>query len=223
MVASTNRFFGSHGASADLTKEGTLRFSRPSTGMILGAIAVFVALGGTAFAAGATVVNIADPTTPANVAKVDASGRLQVNGAAAVTNTVNTELAAPSAYLHSTTFAIVNSRGCLVLTQPPTNKAMIVREVRVDVFADPSPGPDEDLTIYRDSTCTSQVADVNPATVGETVLPFDPGLGIPANSGISARATGSVEAEAYVDAYSVSASSVPATPATATPPPTQRP
>ena len=99
---------------------------------------------------------------------------------------------------------------------------MIVREVRVDVFADPSPGPDEDLTIYRDDSCARQVADVNPATVGETVLPFDPGLGIPASSGISARAAGSVEAEAYVDAYSVSSSSVPATPATATQPRTQQ-
>jgi hypothetical protein len=201
-----------------------MRFSRPTTGTALGAIALFLALGGTAFAAGATVVNIADPATPANVAHVDASGRLQVNGAAAITNTVNTELTPPSAYLHRTTFAIVNSRGCLVLARPLAGKAMVVREVRVDVFGDPSPGPDENLVIFNDSTCTNQVADVNPATVGETVLPFDPGLGIRANSGISARATGSVEAEAYVDAYSVPSASVPSTPATpATPPSPSQP
>jgi hypothetical protein len=195
-----------------------MRFSRPSTGTILGAIAVFVALGGTAVAATGTLVNIADPTTPANLAHVDASGKLQ----ASVGNTVNTQLTAPNTYLHTTTFAIVSSRGCLVLATPPSGKAMIVREVRVDVFGDPSPGPDQDLTIYRDNTCTSQVADVNPGTLGETVLPFDPGLGIPANSGISARATGAVEAEAYVDAYSVSSGSVPTTPASASQPRAQR-
>jgi hypothetical protein len=200
-----------------------MRISRPTTGTVLGAIALFVALGGTAIAAGATVVNIADPAKPANVAHVDASGRLQVGGAAAVTNTVNTELAPPSAYVHSTTFAITSGRGCLLLAQPPAGKALIVREVRVDVFGDPSPGPDEDIVIYSDNSCTNQVADVNPATVGETVLPFDPGLGIPVGSGISARATGSVEAEAYVDGYSVSATSVPAaSPATTSQPPAQQ-
>jgi hypothetical protein len=198
-----------------------MRFSRPSTGTILGAIALFVALGGTAVAATATVVNIADPTTPANVAHVDGAGKLQTAGSTNVTNTVNTQLAAPSAYLHTTTFALTSARGCVVLATPPAAKALVVREVRVDVFSDPSPGPNEDITIYGDATCTSQVADVNPATVGETVLPFDPGLGIPAKSGLSARAMGSAEAEAYTDGYTVSSGSVPAAPATATEAPPQ--
>jgi len=63
-----------------------MNFSRPSTGAILGGLALFVALGGTAVAA-ATVVNIADPTTPSRVAHVDAAGRLEVgdgNGPLAV-------------------------------------------------------------------------------------------------------------------------------------------
>jgi hypothetical protein len=196
-----------------------MRFTRPSTGTILGALALFIALGGTAFAAGATVVNVADPTTPATVAHVDKTGRLQVAGN--VSKTVTTQLAPPSAYLHTTMFAITSSRGCLVLATSPAGKAMVVRDVRVDVFSDASPGPDQDLVIFGDSTCTTQVADVNPATVGETVLPFDPGLGIPANSGLSARATGSVQAEAYTDAYSVPSASVPAAPSTASKEPAQ--
>jgi hypothetical protein len=57
-----------------------MRISRPSTGTILGGVALFVALGGTALAATATVVNIADPTTQANKAKVDASGALKTAG-----------------------------------------------------------------------------------------------------------------------------------------------
>jgi hypothetical protein len=189
-----------------------MRFSRPSTGTVLGAIALFVALGGTALAATGTVVNIADPTNAANLAHVNPAGALQTTGS--VTNTVTVQIAPPSAYIHTTTFAVTSTRGCLVLATPPAGKAMVVREARVDVFGDPTPGPDQDITIYSDTTCTKQVADVNPGTVGETVLPFDPGLGIPANSGLSARATGAAEAEVYTDAYSVPSGSVPAIAAT---------
>jgi hypothetical protein len=64
-------------------------------------------------------------------------------------------------------------------------------------------------------TCLNQIADVIPATVGDTVLPFDPGLGIPAKSGLSVLVTGSPQAEVYTDGYSVSAGSVPAAAATA--------
>jgi hypothetical protein len=46
-----------------------MRIKRPSVGTVLGALALFVALGGTALAgtalaAGSTIVNIADPATP---------------------------------------------------------------------------------------------------------------------------------------------------------------
>jgi hypothetical protein len=65
-----------------------MRISRPSTGTILGAVALFVALGGTAVAATGQIVNIADPTTAANVAKVDSSGALKTAGTASVTGVV---------------------------------------------------------------------------------------------------------------------------------------
>ena len=57
------------------------RFSRPRAGTILAGLALFVALGGTAMAA-ATVVNIADPTTPSRVAHVDSAGKLEVGDGA---------------------------------------------------------------------------------------------------------------------------------------------
>ena len=188
-----------------------MRFSRPSTGTILGAIAVFIALGGTAYAATVTVVNIADPTTPTRVAHVNASGQLQVNGPTTVTNTVATQLAPPSAYLHTTTFGLTGSSGCVTFATPPSGKAMILREVRVDVFSVSSTGPDQTVSVFTGAHCDgSQVADVNPATVGETVLPFDPGLGIKAGSGLSGFASGTVQAEVYTDGYSVPSSTVPA-------------
>lgn len=185
-----------------------MRISRPSTGTILGAIAVFIALGGTA-AAAATVVNIADPTTPANIAHVSSSGRLETAGSDSVTNTVSTQLAAPSTYLHS---EVEENAGCHAIAAPPSGKAMIVREVRVDVSQDPSPGVGQFVAIFADSNCAGlPVADVNPPTIGETTLPFDPGVGIPANSGLSTLISGSIEAELYTDGYSVASSQVPAT------------
>jgi hypothetical protein len=197
-----------------------MRFSRPITGTVLGATAVFIALGGTAFAAGATVVNIADPTNPANVAKVDASGKLQTSGS--VTNTVNTELTAPSAYLHTATFGLNSSQGCVTFATPPSGKAMILREVRIDVFSLTATGPAQNVVIDTGARCDgSPVADVNPATVGETVLPFDPGLGIKAGSGLSGFVDGTVQAEVYTDGYSVPSAAVPST--TVTPSPAQPP
>lgn len=50
---------------------------RPSAGTVLGGIALFVALGGTAAAATGTVVNIADPATASHVARVDVNGALK--------------------------------------------------------------------------------------------------------------------------------------------------
>jgi hypothetical protein len=65
-----------------------MHIPRPSPGTILGAVALFVALGGTALAATGTVVNIADPTTAANKAKVDTTGALKTAGTATVSGFV---------------------------------------------------------------------------------------------------------------------------------------
>ena len=58
------------------------RLRMPSPAMFVALGALTVALGGTAVAATnvASIVNIADPTTPANVAKVDTSGALRTGG-----------------------------------------------------------------------------------------------------------------------------------------------
>jgi hypothetical protein len=56
---------------------------RPSPAMVVAFIALMLALAGTAYAA-ATIVNIADPTNPANVAKVDTAGRLATTAAGTV-------------------------------------------------------------------------------------------------------------------------------------------
>jgi hypothetical protein len=178
-------------------------------------IAVFIALGGTAFAA-ATVVNIADPTTPAHVARVNASGQLQTSGSTTVTNTVNTELAAPGTFVHSLA-DLTNQGSCVEVSVPPSGKAMIVRQVRVSVFEDPSPGNGAFVAMYDSAACSpgTEVADASPATIGDTTIPFDPGLGVRANSGLSAFVDGGVGALVYTDGYSVASSQVPTTGVTA--------
>src|SRR5579875_1806125 len=183
-----------------------MRFSRPSTGTVLGAIALFIALGGTAFAAGATVVNIADPTTPSNVAHVNASGRLETAGSDSVTNTVTTEVAAPSTFVHAAQSNITASDGCTFVAEPPSGKALIVSNVLVNVLDDPSPGAGQVL-IWPNASCGgAPAAVVNPPSVGETTLPFDPGVDIPAGSQLSAQVVGSVEADINVNGYSVPSS-----------------
>jgi hypothetical protein len=65
------------------------------------------------------------------------------------------------------------------------------------------------VALYDDTTCSNLVGDVNPPTVGETVLPFDPGLGIASGSGLSMITNGSVAAEVYTDGYAVPPGQVP--------------
>jgi hypothetical protein len=63
------------------------RLNGPSPSMLVAVAALVVALGGTAVAA-STVVNIADPTAPAHVAKVDATGALHTAGTSTVSGYV---------------------------------------------------------------------------------------------------------------------------------------
>jgi hypothetical protein len=168
----------------------------PFAGIVVASAAIAIA--GSALAA-ATAVNIADPTKPARIAHVDAGGKLAV------------EQAAPADFYHAATFATDNTTGCVVIATPPVGKALIVRQVRVNVFSDPAPGADNNVAIYADSTCTSEVGDVNPATVGQTTISFDPGLAIPAGSAVSASIPphASVRAEEYVDGYTIVSTAVP--------------
>jgi len=152
-----------------------------------------------------TVGNGTAPLTVAGNVKVDkGSAPLTVDG------TVDTQPAAPSSNLHMVNVALGDPEGCVQIAHPPAGQAMVVREVRIDVFSDPSPGLAQAVALYSAPNCNDLVGDMNPATVGETTIPFDPGLAIPVGSAMSARAFGAVEAEGYTDAFAVPASAVPA-------------
>jgi hypothetical protein len=175
-----------------------MKFSRPSTGTVLGGIALFVALGGTAAAATGSLVNIADSSNSAYVAHVDSAGRLQVSDDS---GTLNVEPTSPSNFFHASALGVDNINGCSVIASAPSTKPIVVRQVRVNVSA--STGGLNNATnyikIYAGKTCTTQIASVNPPSYGQTVIPFDPGYQIPAGSGLSAMSD--TEDDFYTDGF----------------------
>ena len=149
-------------------------------------------------------MNIADGTNAAQIAHVNAAGSLQVAG------TVTTQLATPASYSHSAAFNVDSTRAWVQIATPPTGKAMIIRQVRVDVFADPSPGVGQNIQLYAGTGCSTTIADINPSGIGEVILPFDPGMALPAGAKLSANVFGSVKAEFFGDGYVVPSAQVPA-------------
>jgi hypothetical protein len=182
-----------------------MRF-RPSPALVVAVLALLLAAGGGAFAAVRSTgnpVNIVDGTSAANVAKVSSSGSLQVSGSVTVSQ------ASASNYLRGAAFGL-SSTACQSVLSPPSGKAMIVTEVVVDTFSDPSPGSAQAVGIWLGSGgCQQEVADVNPPTVGPAVVNFAPGLAVPAGATLSVDVRGAIQAEAFAFGYAVSSSSVP--------------
>jgi hypothetical protein len=196
-----------------------MRSLRPSPALVIAILALLFALGGGAYAAvrsTGSAVNIVDGSTAANVAKVSSSGSLQVSGSVTAT------AASPTNYLRGAAFGL-SATACHTVLTPPTNKAMIVTSVEVDAYADPSPGSGQAVGIWigTGTSCNSEIADVNPPTVGPYTVTFSPGLAVPAGSMLGVDVRGGVQAEAFAFGYSVSSSSVPPVtePGTGTPAP----
>jgi hypothetical protein len=184
-----------------------MRLLRPSPALVVALLALLLAAGGGAYAAvrsTGSAVNIVDKTTAANVAKVSSGGSLQISGSVTATPTSATN------YLRAARFGL-SSISCQPVLAAPTGKAMIITEVVVDTFSDPSPGSGQAVGIWVGSggTCNEEVADVNPPTVGPQVVTFSPGLTVPAGSFVGVDVRGNVQAEAFVYGYSVSSTSVP--------------
>jgi len=146
-----------------------------------------------------TDVTIVDPRNTNRAAGVEA-GRLAV------------QEVPPANFFH----AILNGglstgSGCITTAVPPTGKALIVRQVRLNVtlFSGGSA-----ILIYPNGNCAagSQIGAVSLNSTGLTVVPFDPGLAIPSGGSLAITIVGgssSTVALAYVDGYTVPASEVP--------------
>lgn len=185
-----------------------MKLSRPSFGTVLGGLALFVALGGTAAAATGTIVNIGDPNNASRVAAVDAANRLQVGGL------VN-ERPLPPTELWRAAAAVIGS-GCQVIGTPPAGKGVVVRDFTVTV----SDGSGTDfngshyIAVYSNTTCSGgAVWDVVPTSNGTTIATFDPGFALPASSGLSAInfSGGTFIFEVYAHGYAVAPAYLPST------------
>src|SRR5689334_11708432 len=125
-----------------------VKFSVPSTGTVLGFIAVLISLGGVAYAAGA-LVTVGDPVTTQK-ARV-AAGRLGV-----FTDLPVTTRSAPPPTTFHVTGGSFGAQGCIQIVGPPAGKALVVRQARVNIFGNPTPGPGQALFFYNNATCTGQ-------------------------------------------------------------------
>ena len=87
-------------------------------------------------------------------------------------------------------------------------KALIVRQVRINTFENPTPGTGNNVILWVGTGgCDQLVGDVNPASIGLDTVTFDPGLGIPAGSKLFAYKQGGVSAERTPTPHSRSAQS----------------
>lgn len=107
---------------------------------------------------------------------------------------------------------------CTKLYSPPHGYSFVVTQIVTDTWENPTPGADNDVAIYTGTTsqnCKTEVNDVNPPSFGDQVLPFTPGMVIPAGDDISAIAYGGISVELYGLGYLVPSADAPhLTPAT---------
>jgi hypothetical protein len=138
-----------------------------------------------------------------NQAGVTSAGQLQV-AAADPSQFIQTALAAPD-----------TSDDLVPVAVPATGKALVISVIHVDTWINPSPGPAGFVVveIHAGSTCTgdpigSWTQTVHPQGLGETDISLSPGLGIPSDDALCARAN---TLTAYVSAsgYTVPSSAVP--------------
>ena len=191
------------------------RIPKPSPALLVGLLALVIALTGTAVAATGSLVNIADGTTATHVAKVDAVGKLAVgdgSGALTVDGTVTAQVAAPSAYWRTSGTA---GASCTAIASPPAGKAVILKTVTINLYAAPSGSLNGNnfIPVYNNTTCTgSPIWDMTPTQLGPQVMTFEPGVGIPAGQALSTEdfSGAGFGIEVYATGYTVSSSAVPA-------------
>lgn len=129
----------------------------------------------------------------------------------------------PSAFVNSSFVAINSQQGFLPIVSAPSGNAMIVTTIHINVVTNPDPGPDTYISLFITNTpaCDSQQVGsyderMNPPSIGETDIPFNPGLAIPAGDSLCAatveNGTGLASAEFTVTGYLVPSSEVPASP-----------
>jgi hypothetical protein len=195
-----------------------MRIGKPSPALVVAIIALFVAAGGTAYAATGSLINITDPVNAAQKARVDTAGRLNVgdgSGALTIDGSTTSRESPTNLLFRSQAFPYGT---CSVLATPPAGRALIIKSIAVDVVGLTSPpggGTYAGFWLGSGSSCESFVMDINPPGVGLINQPFEPGLAVPAGKSLMVYSN-AISSEVFAFGYSVPASAVPAAAAVAT-------
>lgn len=185
---------------------GPLRWVR-KRGMSPGWLAVGVAVGVilapvAAVAAGAGVTSLVGPNgTKAAVAR---TGQLLTDPADV--NTVRVFVNLDNLQAGGT------STGCVSLYTVPAGDSLILTQLTVDTWVDPTPGASNNVLFFTGTSatkCLNAINDVNPDTFGDTVVPFSPGIVVPAGDDVAAVANGGISTEAFGTGYLVPVADAP--------------
>ena len=169
------------------------------------AVALILAVAAPTAAYGFTLGHtaITDATSKAT-ASVTPAGNLQV------------AVAAPSAFVQTGSVAVVPSTNDVLVANASATTAMVISTIHIGTFADPTPGSGQfvSLSDWRGANCSGSPTGtyfqyVTPGGIGETDIPLDPGLGVPAGGSFCAQTTGSLKVDISVSGYSAPAGSVP--------------
>ena len=185
---------------------GRLRWVRErgmSPGWLAAGVAVGVILAPVAaVAAGAGVTSLVGPNgTKAAVAR---TGQLLTNPADVNSIRIFTNLDSLQAGGTST--------GCVPLYIVPAGDSLVLTQLTIDTWVDPTPGTSNNVIFWTGTSgtkCMNPIGDVNPPTFGDTVLPFSPGYVVPAGDDVAGIAGGGVSAEVYAMGYLVPVADAP--------------
>jgi hypothetical protein len=146
----------------------------------------------------AAQVNITDPNKANRAVQVEPGSRLAV------------QEVPPASYFHSSHLGISLNGGCVQIAVPPSGKALIIKQVRVNADENPNPGNGSKVYVYANGNCAPGiVGSVTPQGLGLSTITFEPGLAVPSGGFLSAVAAGSLQADVYADGYVVASGVAP--------------
>ena len=176
--------------------------------LVAGIIAALLLVPTTAVAVSTATMTIIKGGSASGEASVTAAHQL-------LSTTVN-----PKAYVNTGTAEITSGlNGYAIIASPPSGDALIVTTIHIDTFYDPAPETNQYLLFFiaPSTTCAGSIVDpyqtiVTPSSIGETDIPFTPGLAIPAGDALCAEATNNIEGYGSATGYTVPSGEVPAGP-----------
>ncbi|HEX8102053.1 MAG TPA: hypothetical protein VF533_05550 [Solirubrobacteraceae bacterium] len=185
------------------------RLRVPSLPTAISLLALSIAVTGTAWAATGQLVNIADGTNAARLAKVSQYGSLQVgdgSGALTVDGTTTSRQALPQNFVRFSRY-VQFANSCTPVITAPANRALVITDIVAGMGAT---GATNSIASFYTDGCSDQVQHVFGLSQHETKpVPLGPGIVIPAGKSLEIYASaGGLYASGF--GYSIPAADAPA-------------